>query len=342
MYVRRGIDTHRLLADSWRFLVATALWSAVVVYLNEFRGYHFLSIPIEPVSTIGIAVALYLGFKTASAYGRWSEARQVWGDIVNRSRDWGASVQDLIYAPDKTLDPAIRTELTLRHLAWVNALAYYLRSQSHLKVSGSSRAFGHRISLRGTPYEHTRESYRQYLSAEEAEDVEKKANIPLHILRQQDGRLRDLALEGFLDSYRLVAVTTLLGAFYTAQGACERIKNTPFPRQVANFGLVFTWVFIVLLPLAFVDIFASETQTHGLSLSASLRYVLIMVPFTVLIAWVFFIMEKVSDSLEDPFEGGVADVPILSLCRVIEIDLKQMADDEDVPPPREPIDGVLY
>ena len=53
-------------------------------------------------------------------------------------------------------------------------------------------------------------------------------------------------------------------------------------------------------------------------------------------------MEKVGDSVEDPFEGGVNDVPISTLCRMIEIELKQMSGSDDVPALLEPVDGVLY
>ena len=342
MYVRRGISVRHMLADSWVFVVAVTLWSAAVVYLNEFRSYHFISIPIAPVTIIGIAVSLYLGFKSTSAYNRWWEARQVWGEIINRSRDWGNSVFNLIYAKERKVDPAIHAELIQRHLAWVNAVAFQLRGSSRLEDAGSSPAFGKRRVFEEAHFHQTRESYRRYLSAVELAEMEKNANVATHLLRRQGDRLRELAEEGLLDSYRHVAMMATLGSCYDAQGRCERIKSTPFPRQVANFGLMFTWVFIFLLPLAFVDIFEVETQTHDLSARMSLEYMLVMVPFTVLISWVFFVMERVSDSTEDPFEGGVTDVPISALCRVIEIDLKQMLAAEDVPKPIEPIDGVLY
>lgn len=342
MYVRRGIHVRHLLADSWAFLVGATIWALVVVYANEFLGYHYLSIPITPVTTIGIAVSLYLGFKSTSAYNRWWEARQIWGEIVNRSRDWGNSVFNLIYAKDKAVDPSIQTELIERHLAWVNALAFQLRGRSRLKETRVTHIFGHRRVFEHSDFHQTRDSYRRFISGEEATELEKNANVATQILRRQGDRLRRLTEEGFLDSHRHVALMTLLGSFYTTQGQCERIKNTPFPRQVANFGLVFTWVFIVLLPLAFVDVFEADTRFHSLSLQVSLEYILVMVPFTVLISWVFFIMEKVSDSTEDPFEGGVTDVPISALCRVIEIDLQQMMGTEETPAPLEPVDGVLY
>ena len=342
MYVRRGINARHLLADSWLFVVGMALWSLVVVYLNEFLGYHYLSIPIAPVTTIGVAVALYLGFKSTSAYNRWWEARQIWGEIINRSRDWGNSVYNLIYATGKEVDPAVQTELIRRHIAWVSALAYELRGTSRLKATCVGHVFGYRRVVDNADFHQSPDSYRRHLPADEAAELEKYANPATQLLRRQGDRLRGLVEEGFLDSHRHVAMMTLLGALYTQQGRCERIKNTPFPRQVANFGLMFTWVFIFLLPLAFVDVFEADTRFHTLSAALSLQYVLIMVPFTVLISWVFFIMEKVSDSTEDPFEGGATDVPISALCRVIEIDLKQMMAAADVPEPMKPIDGVLY
>jgi putative membrane protein len=53
-------------------------------------------------------------------------------------------------------------------------------------------------------------------------------------------------------------------------------------------------------------------------------------------------MERVSDSTEDPFEGGVHDVPLSALCRTVEIEFKQIMGEKDIPPPLEPVDDVLY
>jgi ion channel-forming bestrophin family protein len=342
MYVRRNINVRHLLNDSWVFLIIVGLWSVLIVYLNEFLKLRFIAIPIAPVTTIGIAVSLYLGFKSTSAYNRWWEARQIWGDVINRSRDWGNCVFNMIYKEGAQADPAIQTELIERQIAWVNALAYQLRGRSRLKETGVTRFFGHRRMFTDAHFHQTQESYRRHLSAEEASQLEKYANVATHLVRRQGDRLRELAQDGFLDSHRLGSMMAILGALYDAQGKCERIKNTPFPRQVANFGLMFTWVFIFLLPLAFVEIFEAEVELHHMSEFLSHEFMLVMVPFTVLISWVFFIMEKVSDSTEDPFEGGVTDVPISALCRTIEIDLKQMMDAQDVPEPLKPIDGVLY
>jgi putative membrane protein len=44
-------------------------------------------------------------------------------------------------------------------------------------------------------------------------------------------------------------------------------------------------------------------------------------------------MEKIGENTENPFEGGANDVPITDLSRGIEIDIRQLIDDTDIPEP---------
>ena len=127
MYVRRNIRASHVFNDSWRFLLAVGLWSGLIVYLFKFQDAEFLAVPFLPVSTIGIAVALYLGFKSNSSYGRWWEARQIWGAIINDSRSWGNMVCHLVHDESGRVDHGAQRDLIRRHIAWVNALAYQLR-----------------------------------------------------------------------------------------------------------------------------------------------------------------------------------------------------------------------
>ena len=60
-----------------------------------------------------------------------------------------------------------------------------------------------------------------------------------------------------------------------------------------------------------------------------------------LISWIFITMERVGDNSEDPFENFVNDVPMTALCRTIEIDLRQMLKETDIPGGIEPEKGVL-
>jgi len=55
----------------------------------------------------------------------------------------------------------------------------------------------------------------------------------------------------------------------------------------------------------------------------------------------FFLMEKIGDHSENPFEGSYNNIPIMSISRSIEIDLRQMIDDENIPPPITSQEGFL-
>jgi putative membrane protein len=52
-------------------------------------------------------------------------------------------------------------------------------------------------------------------------------------------------------------------------------------------------------------------------------------------------MELVGDYSENPFEGLSNDVPMLSICRNIEIDLLQQLGETNLPEPIQPIHNVL-
>ena len=65
-------------------------------------------------------------------------------------------------------------------------------------------------------------------------------------------------------------------------------------------------------------------------------------PFiSALIIWIFMLMEKIGDYSENPFEGTYNDVPISSISRGIEIDMREMIHDTDIPSPVEAVNGFL-
>ena len=332
-----------MLNDSWPFLGVIAVWSTVIVFLHEIMGYTWLVMPVLPITLIGIAVSLYLGFKSVSAYNRWWEARKAWGTIGTTSRVWIMQLQSLVYKDTRGIPAEVAKKIIYRHLAWINATAFQLRRTSRLRTSERTRIFGHRRVGHDTPTIHEDpDSYGRFLQPREYRRAQKFKNPAAYLLRRQAESLQELAKSGYLDSVRLCEMMKLLTRFDRAQGICERIKHTPFPRLIAHFGVVFTWIFLLLLPLAFLDVFEAEVNRYHFSTILSHRFMFTLVPFTMLISWVFYMMERVSDSSEDPFEGGVNDIPVSTMCRSIEIDLKQALGEDNIPAMHEPVDEVLY
>ncbi len=169
------------------------------------------------------------------------------------------------------------------------------------------------------------------LSKDDYEYVLSKGNRASHLLSLQSMDLKTLKQSGAIEDFRHMELQKILNDFYVQQGKNERIKKFPFPRQYGSMSFVFVAIFILLLPFGMVSEFAKLGE-WGTWLS---------IPFTVLVAWVYLVMELVGDYSENPFEGMGNDVPMLSLCRTIEIDLKEMLGETDLPPEVEPIKGVL-
>ena len=96
---------------------------------------------------------------------------------------------------------------------------------------------------------------------------------------------------------------------------------------------------LFFLPFAMVSEFHSVAADHvgiGEHLGAWLS-----VPFTILICWIYLMMELVGDYSENPFEGLGNDIPMLALCRTIEIDLREMLGETVLPPGIQSKNGIL-
>ncbi|WP_245328327.1 bestrophin family protein [Hymenobacter aquaticus] len=298
------------------------LYSLLICGLYAGAKLTFIAIPWQPVATLGIAVSFYIGFKNNGSYDRFWEGRQLWGGIVNASRTWAIKalefVTSVVDAPNVEAPAASAHELShrhrqlvYRHLAWCNALRLNLRRQPELWD----------------------EQVAPFLDADESEVMRRKQNPPAHLLRKQAAELRILREErGLLNDFQHVSMVETLEQLYTLQGGCERIKNTPFPRQYAFFSYVFVWLFTALLPLGLLGEFSKLGPTH----------VWLTVPFSVLVSWVFNTIEVVGHTSENPFDNQMNDVPMTALCRSIEIDLREMLGETTLPSRLEPIDDILY
>lgn len=55
----------------------------------------------------------------------------------------------------------------------------------------------------------------------------------------------------------------------------------------------------------------------------------------------YFLVDRIGDYSENPFEASYNDVPISSIARTIEIDLREMLDEENIPAPYPVENGFL-
>jgi ion channel-forming bestrophin family protein len=337
MYVKRIIPLKYVLPFGWRTHAFMLLWSSLIVLLYQRGWVKHVGIPFLPVGIIGTAVAFYVGFKNNSSYDRLWEARRIWGGIVNMSRNWTAGVIGFVTAEHArgTVSPdeleQVHRELVFRHLAWLNALRHALlqrRSWEHDYAYDRRERVLIEADTKAPPLEFELD---RFVGEQGRREAMAFRNPPLQLLTVQTERLRDLKQQGLIEDFRHMELQKIITELVNEQGRAERIKNFPFPRQYGIFSTVFIAIFILLVPLGLV--FEFGRVQPGMTWLA--------VPVSVLICWVFVTMEMIGDYSENPFEGLTNDIPMFSMCRTIEADLRQMIGDTDLPEPVKPVDGIL-
>lgn len=267
---------------------------SVTAYVSYHTlGYKQVALPVAPVSIIGVAIAIFLGFRNSSAYDRWWEARKIWGGIVNDSRSWAMEVCNFseMDTPSDELK-AMRKKLVYRHIAWLYALAMHLRK----KMDTST-------------IEHL-------LPAEDMEKLASFKNIPVQLTFLQAQDVQRMRRSGYIDDFSRIELNRVLKEFNNLQGKAERIKNTVFPYYYNYFTRLFLWLFLFILPFALVKEMGWES-----------------IPLSIAISFVFHILDKSGAVTEEPFEGRASDTPMTTLCRTIEIDLRQMLGETTLPEP---------
>lgn len=302
------------------------------VALYYFFELQWIKIPWTPLALIGTAVAFVIGFQNNSAYGRIWEARKIWGGIVNTSRTFGMLVQDMVTnehalekQPSALLQQEIKT-LTYRHIAWMTALRHAMRASRPWETVMKERTNREWGELIMPPEWKTtlEEDLKPYIAALEMDYVMSKNNKQTALLYLQSKHLRQLKEAGLIWEFSFLELEGVLEELFTLQGKSERIKNFPYPRQFATLNHYFMWVFVLLLPLAIVPQFAEigDNIVEFQPLFGKL-FIWMAIPFYVIVAWIFHTMERIGRTGENPFEGTANDVPISTIARGIEIDLRQ-------------------
>lgn len=342
MITTKYVNYKQVLNLSGFHLILISIWCTLIAVLFYFFNWQWMTIPWVPVALIGTAEAFLVGFKNNQAYDRLWEARKIWGGIVNSSRSFAS----MVYAFDtKNEEIGVfdledrKKRIVYRHIAWLYTFREQLLIPTEWEhISTENSKFGN-INLRrnrlikaGFPdYGRAPIFLHKYLSEEEYELKNDYKNFATYLIAQQAKDINELKNMNAITDFNQTQLQNALNEFYNFQGQAERIKKFPSPRQFASTAFVFNILFIMLLPLGLVSEFA-KLGDWGIWTS---------IPFCIIIGWIYIIMELVGDYSENPFAGLMFDVPMLSICRTIEIDLLQMSGETDLPDPISSKNGVL-
>jgi putative membrane protein len=306
MIVEKRISFTRLVRLIWLELLGILAVSALpVVSLIYFDlGDYAINASIPLV--IGTAIAIFLGFRTNSAYERWWEARKLWGAIIADSRSLVRLCNAFIgsASPEQDdIDRAAVQQICYRQIAWAQILNFRLKDLS--VAAEVSRLLDERD--------------------QEALTLSRDPNLTL--LARHSKSVQEQLRRGRLDTRQVVLIEQTISRLTDHYGGCQRIKTTVFPTHYSYFTRVFIWIFITLLAFSLP---AHENANYSL------------IPAIFLIGWVFFMVEGIGSYMQDPFINNRNVIPMESLSRMIEIDLREAIGETELPQPIKPVDGAIY
>lgn len=144
-------------------------------------------------------------------------------------------------------------------------------------------------------------------------------NLPNALLSEHAETLLAAKGKSMVNDFQQVQIDSTIARLCDSMGKCERIKNTVFPKAHSLLIHTIIYVFATMLPFGLSD-----------------KYLLVEIGLTIGIPIIFIAIEKTSILMQDPFENRPLDTPMTDLAQTIEINLRQMIGDRDIPRKKEP------
>ena len=157
----------------------------------------------------------------------------------------------------------------------------------------------------------------EFISEEDLKEIKKHNNKPLALLQLNASDIKQLKETNQLDIFSQLQLDNTLVRLCDSQGKAERIKTTVFPVTYRLFLHAIIYLFVVTLAIAL--------RVDGL----------FEIPLLVAISSAFFLLEKTATHMQDPFENRPTDTAMTAIAKTIEINIKQLLKETEVPKPHQ-------
>ncbi len=309
---------------------------ATIPTILYYFGQTYVALPWQPIALLGTALSFIVGFKNNASYGRVWEARQIYGGIINDSRSFGYTLRDSLGKNNINTTK----EMFYRHFAWLTALRFQLREQRSWENTNNKRS--NRKYMEKTYKVPEWESnieveLRKYLDVEQLKYILSKKNRATQLIALQSKNIAKLKNDGIINDFQWSELQNSITKLIDDQGKAERIKNFPYPRNFASIATYLMFVFVILLPFGLIDAFnkiGEGTFLEGYTIWLN-------IPISAIVTWCFHTLDTIGESSVNPFEGGANDIPITQISRMIEIDMRDMLDEINLPAPIVPMNEIL-
>ncbi|MDE2120503.1 MAG: hypothetical protein KGJ64_07410 [Betaproteobacteria bacterium] len=195
LFVMRG----SVLPKIWfRLVLVAAVATLVTLVHGDVLGWR-VGLTFVPFTSIGVALAIFLGFRNTASYERYWEARKLWGEMLNASRS-----------------------LTRQYVAWVGDGAE--ASSFGYRLIGFVHALRHQLRETDPMPE-----LRELLDADLVQRLGDARSRPSLILQSLGQSVAEAGSRRGLHPQIAAVMEQGLMDLTSVLGGCERIANTPIP-----------------------------------------------------------------------------------------------------------------
>lgn len=232
-----------LLPSIWHFhtgptakvLLRQLIVISIYVTLVTIGEMTFLDIRLKDtpgsfLSAMGILLSLLLIFRTNTAYDRFYEGRQAWGELVNNCRNLAIFFNAVL--PDG--DDQSRHFFAKAISNFPFALKNHLRDMTDL-------------------------SELDMVEVGERRDLNNFDHKPAGVANQLWVKTEILYREGHISESQHINLNQYLTTLMDVCGICERIKSTPIPFSYALFIKLFVMLYVMMLPFTVITAFGYLT-----------------------------------------------------------------------------------
>ncbi|ALM83076.1 hypothetical protein ASB57_09030 [Bordetella sp. N] len=221
LFVWHGSVLNRILAP----LFINFLLGLLAVWASTHAARFFPHLNPVPFSLIGVALAIFVSFRNNACYGRYWEARMLWGGMKIQARDFARFVTTLTGLPKD--DPQVTRAMNLM-AAFVYTLKHQLRDSD------------------------PRESLAGRLDGALVEEILRRDCRPQYVLECLQAQLVAWHRQGRYGEILLESALRKLDALSVVLGSCERIRGTPLPYAYDVLLHRTTYFYCALLPFGLV------------------------------------------------------------------------------------------
>lgn len=225
-----------------------------IIAIISYQWYEQLGIhlTVAPFSLLGIAIAIFLGFRNSAGYNRFVEARNLWGTVLIAQRTLVRQLKNILPA---------ESESHQRLVSYLVAFSWSLKHQLRKTDPSADLA--------------------RLLPPQTVAEILASSMPTNRILLLAGDELGRLRAEGKMSDISHSLMDNKLDELGHALGGCERLASTPVPFAYTLILQRTVYLFCALLPFAlvgdlhymtpFVSVFISYTFLSWDSLAEELE-----------------------------------------------------------------------